>query len=399
MGNAPDDLNATQRVLKALRSRIHKGEWGVGARIPSVRAIAREYGVSINTVQRTLAQLEAEHMIECRPRRAGVVLAKRSVVLPNSAPRGSLVGVLYGDAGASRERSAGESWVPGILAGVKEAASRQRFKLVELACDQQNHDLTRWVCREIDALSPELVGIICCEDVFSGELAKRLDRRRMPWVALNPVGASTPHNFVAVDFAWAGLAVGRMLIHGGLTRMLLVGSSLSRSHASEMTTGLIQSYVEAGVPLGQIGYLREAVSAHRPSLEAFGREMVTSYLHDNPPPQVIIAMSDQVALGAIRACEERGLAVPGQVSVIGGTGLAGCAGSRPALSALVQPMTQMGAYAADMVLSMHRDDRMRSPDLVLPPQLCFGKTLGLSPLKSDLAQWVPQHRLRSLTHT
>lgn len=62
-----DDL-ADRLSLEVLRGRL-----APGVRLPSVRALAREHGVSASTVQRVLALLEARGLVEARDR-SGVVV-------------------------------------------------------------------------------------------------------------------------------------------------------------------------------------------------------------------------------------------------------------------------------------------------------------------------------------
>ena len=49
-----------QRVAASLRERVDAGEWLPGEALPSVRALAAEYGVSPPTVSRAVRQLAEE---------------------------------------------------------------------------------------------------------------------------------------------------------------------------------------------------------------------------------------------------------------------------------------------------------------------------------------------------
>ena len=51
------------QLVEALRRAIVSGEFGPGARLPSVRELAMQAKVNPNTMQRALAQLEAEGLI------------------------------------------------------------------------------------------------------------------------------------------------------------------------------------------------------------------------------------------------------------------------------------------------------------------------------------------------
>src|SRR5258708_16187387 len=55
------------RVLEDLRSRIHSGVLGPGARVPSRNAIITNYGVGETAAKHALHVLVAEGLIEARP--------------------------------------------------------------------------------------------------------------------------------------------------------------------------------------------------------------------------------------------------------------------------------------------------------------------------------------------
>ena len=68
------------------------------------------------------------------------------------------------------------------------------------------------------------------------------------------------------------------------------------------------------------------------------------------PPTAILAMSDKVALHALDWLAARGIAVPGDVSVVGFDGVPEGAVSEPPLTTVAQPMVEMGRKAAHAIL-------------------------------------------------
>src|SRR3954470_5004688 len=56
-----------RQIAMMLRERIRRGEWGPGERLPSIPAIAVDYGVAKQTVQRTIDQLRVEGVLITRP--------------------------------------------------------------------------------------------------------------------------------------------------------------------------------------------------------------------------------------------------------------------------------------------------------------------------------------------
>jgi DNA-binding LacI/PurR family transcriptional regulator len=74
-------------------------------------------------------------------------------------------------------------------------------------------------------------------------------------------------------------------------------------------------------------------------------------LLDRPDrPAALLCMSDELALGALEAAAERGLAVPGDVSVVGYDDTPSAARSHPALTTVHQPLVEKGSAAANALL-------------------------------------------------
>src|SRR3954471_14804384 len=63
---APASARITQRICEAIKGQITSGQLGPGARLPSTRALAAEWGVSRTTVTAAYEQLIAEGYLETR---------------------------------------------------------------------------------------------------------------------------------------------------------------------------------------------------------------------------------------------------------------------------------------------------------------------------------------------
>ncbi|RCV88844.1 PLP-dependent aminotransferase family protein [Billgrantia montanilacus] len=72
------------QVAQTLTQRIEQGQYRIGDRLPSVRLLCRELGVSISTVQEAYRRLEALGLVEARPR-SGYYVQPRPT--PNVLPK------------------------------------------------------------------------------------------------------------------------------------------------------------------------------------------------------------------------------------------------------------------------------------------------------------------------
>ncbi|WP_405059880.1 GntR family transcriptional regulator [Kribbella sp. NBC_01505] len=69
-----------EQVKEQIDGLIRRGELAQGTRLPTVRQLAGDLGLAVNTVARAYKELEADRMIETRGRNGTFVLASRSHV-------------------------------------------------------------------------------------------------------------------------------------------------------------------------------------------------------------------------------------------------------------------------------------------------------------------------------
>jgi GntR family transcriptional regulator len=68
--DANDPRPPYQQVADDLRRKIRAGEYSAGQRLPSIRNLAAEYGISPQTVQNALRELRNDHLVVSQQGRA-----------------------------------------------------------------------------------------------------------------------------------------------------------------------------------------------------------------------------------------------------------------------------------------------------------------------------------------
>ena len=103
-----------------------------------------------------------------------------------------------------------------------------------------------------------------------------------------------------------------------------------------------------------------------------GYRSMKRLLELNSRPDGVFATSDVQALGALRAIEEAGLSVPGDIAVVGfdDIPLLRYAG----LSTLRQPMSQLGSSSIERLLLRMEKPTLEVEHTVLSPELVVGRT-------------------------
>ena len=121
---------------------------------------------------------------------------------------------------------------------------------------------------------------------------------------------------VAVDDRAMGRQIGEELLSLGHRRIAVFGSNPVAGDSLAMRfQGFCEAYAERGLV-----YQRNDYRETRFSYEA-GYDAALNFFRENHDVTALFAMSDTVAVGAIRALRDLGLSVPGNVSVVGFDGI------------------------------------------------------------------------------
>ncbi|KJH73057.1 LacI family DNA-binding transcriptional regulator [Aliterella atlantica] len=98
-------------------------------------------------------------------------------------------------------------------------------------------------------------------------------------------------------------------------------------------------------------------------------------LNRTPRPTGILAMSDRLAIGALRAAETLGLDVPTDLSIVGFDDIPLATQIRPRLTTIRQPLVEKGAIAARFLL----ENVGQTICQILPTELAIRESSGIAP--------------------
>jgi LacI family transcriptional regulator len=91
----------------------------------------------------------------------------------------------------------------------------------------------------------------------------------------------------------------------------------------------------------------------------------------------VFCFNDIAAIGAIRALKDAGLAVPGDVSVVGFDDIFSAAYATPSLTTVRQPLAEMGKRGAQVLLErIANRDRPFHSEIVMSPELVIRESTG-----------------------
>ncbi len=178
-----------------------------------------------------------------------------------------------------------------------------------------------------------------------GTLAAMIGKRRNVVIIDEDIpGTSVPRIFV--ENAEGAYQATRHLIEAGHRRIAYLGGPVGLLSVTERREGFMMAMNEAGIPVrpeyvGMGGFAPELARA------------ATQRFLDLPlPPTAIFASSDYLAIGALMGLRDRNVSLPDEMSLIGFDDIAIGALLTPPLTAIRQPVEQLGRLGFQTLLAL-----------------------------------------------
>lgn len=326
-------LRPAEYVRKYLLAQFARPEMETGSRLPTIRELANRLQVSVPTVQGTFRRLAAEGWIRTAIGNGTFLISKgkcqhRELRIALSCP-------LPGD-------SLGARWGRQICAGIMDAAFQadRGVKLIPLSPTASNPGR---VTERLLAERAEVDGLIAFPMTLNEEVRQTYESEGKPVVDLNPPSAMGCANFVSPDYFQVSLRLGKAWRETGRKRIVLMRNwPLAESISSQLRlAGLVNGL---GDELGNSITCR-LIGADSPAEDP--RDQIRNVLNQllalpEQAPDAIYCVNDVMALTVVAELIARGVEVPRDISVVGGTGLDLQETACPALTRTRQPLEKIG---------------------------------------------------------
>ena len=341
-------------------SRIHAGQLRSGERFPTFVQLQQQFGVTANTVNRALIDLEQKGLI-VRERRRGVFVADAipAVAKASSAAKGStpfaMRGALIGLAGFGFRFSGRSSYWAALLEGVQEAATQRGSQLLLLDFEST----TGWEKAD---------GLLICD--WAHQLTVPHVSSQIPCVSvLVPVPDMAS---VYVDDYAAARGATEHLLELGHRRIAYL-----HERPYTITARRLAGYKDA---LKAAGIAPQQQWRRRlPGIREFGNDFVKAgyegmkrWLHGDwreTGCTALLCQNDETAVGAMTAIREAGLSTPSDVSVVGFDGMQIGTHISPRLTTIEMPLREIGARAIEMLSRQIEADEVMAEHQILNTRL------------------------------
>ncbi|GAB2886559.1 LacI family DNA-binding transcriptional regulator [Streptomyces mayteni] len=231
-----------------------------------------------------------------------------------------------------------------IYRGVQRVAAEHQLAVVVSELHGSHTPGRGWV---EGVLARRPTGVVSVFSGPTGEQAERLRVRGIPFVLVDPTG-DPGHDVPSVGASnWSGgLSATRHLLKLGHRRIAVIAGPEHLLAARARLDGYRAALDMAGIPLDPT-----LVRVGEFHIED-GLKHTRDLLRLPDPPTAVFTGNDGQALGVYRAVAEAGLRVPEDLSVVGFDDLFPSQWLGPPLTTVRQPLADMAATAATMVITL-----------------------------------------------
>jgi LacI family xylobiose transport system transcriptional regulator len=248
-----------------------------------------------------------------------------------------------------------------IIVGVDRVARKSDIAVAVAGLQGGQAPGQGWLEGVLARRSMGVIAVFCAPTVAQRE---QLRAREVPLVVVDPVsepGGAFPS--VATNNWNGGLAATQHLLGLGHRRIGVIAGPADALAGRARFDGFRAAMDAAGVPVDPAllcggGFQIEEGADHARRLLALAN-----------PPTAIFACSDGYAVGVYQAAFEGGVHIPQDLSVVGFDDIPPAAWLSPALTTVRQPITDMAAEAAEMVLTLARGEPLARSRVVLAAEL------------------------------
>jgi len=339
----------------------------------TIRDVARESGVALSTVSNAL---QGKPHVSGETRRLVQEVAERLGYRPSTVARALRmqrsfsIGVLMADIA--------NPTFPEILRGIEDTLSADQCALflsnTDGSVERQAQYMRHMLDRQVDGF------VMVSQHMDEAEVQALLEGAP-PVVLVHRRSRLREMDYVGLDNADSMRQAVCYLAGLGHHRIGFIRGPDVSTTAEERRLGFIAATAEYGQPFNAAwivpgGYSYEAgLTAGRRLLDLMER------------PSAVIASNDLAALGMIAAATERGIAIPGGLSVVGIDDIYLAALPPIGLTTIRQPKRQVGAAAAALLLEriQHPGASWRPQQRIFQTELIIRNTTAAAPTPAAAA--------------
>jgi LacI family transcriptional regulator len=247
-----------------------------------------------------------------------------------------------------------------LLAGIGNEAAEQEYDLLVSTQAPGGEELKTY---KRMVMEQRVDGMLVVRTRQKDARIAYLLKERFPFVAFGRSDLEAGFPYLDVDSKHGLRQIVQHLIDGGHRRIAYISAPTDLMFASHRLAGYKETLATNGIPFDQSLLIEGELT------ERSGYAAAMQLLSDNPRPSAIVACNDLMALGAISAARELGLAVGRDLAVTGFDDVPLAAHAHPPLTTVRQPIYEIGRRMCRMLIRLLEDKPLEDRHVLLEPEL------------------------------
>jgi LacI family transcriptional regulator len=332
----------------------------------TIRDVAKKLNISTYTVSRALDGYED---VADQTRELVVKTAREMDYVPNRAARqlrrqkAETIGFIL----PSISKRFNEPFFTEFISGLGEELSSKNFDLLisnATTDDVERALYQRWVnSRKVD-------GFILSRIRKQDWRVKFLSQSGIPFVALGKSHDALKYPCVRIEAADAYLELIREIQKNGFSRFAFVGGPNDLMHQIDRLKWFKAALKKHGLEVDRSNIVSTDMSS------TGGYEAACKLLSTSTPPDAILAVNDETALGVLHAAHEQGFKVGVDIAVAGFDGIQDTLHTEPPLTTMDIPVAQIARQLISMLLENLGTSVLEAREVVVQPELLIRASTG-----------------------
>ncbi|MCP3762459.1 catabolite control protein A [Domibacillus sp. A3M-37] len=317
--------------------------------------VAREANVSMATVSRVV---NGNPNVKPATRKKVNDVIERLAYRPNAVARGlaskktTTIGLIIPDIS--------NIFYAELARGIEDIATMYKYNIILSNSDQNEEKEMRLIQT---MLGKQVDGLIFMGNHINDEHVKEFDRSPVPVVLAGSVEKSGKIASVNIDYKEAAREVVQSLIDGGHKRIAYVASPF---HDVISTEYALAAYKEI---LEEAGIYDESLVVEGDYTYDSGIEAWEKLNEASEQPTAVFVYNDEMAFGVVHGAQDAGLTIPDDLEVISFDSTKLSLMVRPQLTAVAQPLYDIGAVAMRLLTKLMNKEEVENLVVVLPHRI------------------------------
>jgi LacI family transcriptional regulator len=256
-----------------------------------------------------------------------------------------------------------------VVLGIEEIARNNGYRVL-LCNSHQNPKLEAEYLQTL--LENQVKGLILSSISKDIEILRSYMKKGLKVISIDQIIDSPEVYQIGFDYRKGGYLACKHLIEQGHRKIAFVTAVLDRPSRLGLLQGYQDALRESGItPLDL--WVQESQASEETYGSAYefnnGKQLVRNLLNLSEPPTAIMTCNDLTAFGVINELNERGIDVPGEMSVIGFDNIEFSQMVAPALTTVDVPKYELGRFSCKMLLDILIGTTIDVKEIVLQPKL------------------------------